>query len=75
MVASLDPGKEFIIPPAFVGTYAGDLDAMGNSLRKYLFRHAIPEQLRQVIRRCLSLNIRSQRQDNLLRPLSVDPRQ
>jgi hypothetical protein len=44
---TLEPGMEFLVPPVFIGAYAGDLDAMGNSLRKYLFSHSMPEQLRR----------------------------
>lgn len=43
----LDPGETFDVPPAFLGTYRGDLDDAANSLHKYLFAHAVPKILRQ----------------------------
>ncbi len=39
-------GETFEVPPAFVGTYNGDFDACGNSLRKYLFHNAMPAMVR-----------------------------
>ncbi len=44
--ATLQPGQAFTVPPGFVGTYRGDIDAAGNSLRKYLFQHSMPAALR-----------------------------
>jgi hypothetical protein len=38
----ISPGESLQIPPAFIGTYHGDLDACGNSLRKYLFNYSMP---------------------------------
>ncbi|MDP4206522.1 MAG: alpha-galactosidase, partial [Bacteroidota bacterium] len=40
-------GETFVVPPGFIGTYAGDLDDAGNSLRKYLFNYSIPSFLRK----------------------------
>ena len=40
---TVGPGETFEAPPAFVGTYAGDLDDAGNSLRRHLFQHNVPE--------------------------------
>ena len=34
----LEPGETFDVPPAFLGTYRGDLDDAANSLHKYLLR-------------------------------------
>jgi hypothetical protein len=39
-------GETFEIPPAFIGTYKGDIDDCGNSLRKYLFNYSMPAVLR-----------------------------
>ncbi|HPS02167.1 MAG TPA: alpha-galactosidase, partial [Candidatus Sumerlaeota bacterium] len=41
------PGETFETPPGFVGAYAGDIDAAGNSLRKHLFEHDVPEIVRR----------------------------
>ena len=38
----ISPGEIFEVPPAFIGAYTGDLDACGNTLRKYLFNHSMP---------------------------------
>ncbi|MBC7920631.1 MAG: alpha-galactosidase, partial [Ferruginibacter sp.] len=35
-------GETFEVPPGFIGTYHGDLDDGGNSLRQYLFNYALP---------------------------------
>ena len=43
----LSPGQTFEVPPGFIGAYQGDLDACGNSLRKYLFNYSMPPILRQ----------------------------
>lgn len=40
------PGGEFEVPPVFVGAYRGDVDDAGNSLRRYLFAHGMPAELR-----------------------------
>ncbi len=42
----LAPGAVFDAPPGFVGTYQGDLDDAGNSLRRYLFRYNTPAVVR-----------------------------
>ena len=39
-------GCEFEVPPALIGTYRGDIDDAGNSLRKYLFAYSMPAELR-----------------------------
>lgn len=39
-------GETFEVPAAFIGTYQGDIDDAGNSLRKYLFQYNTPEVLR-----------------------------
>src|SRR5690606_21420391 len=39
-------GETFYVPPAFIGAYHGDFDECGNSLRRYLFDHSMPEQIR-----------------------------
>ena len=36
-------GETFEVPPGFIGTYKGDLDDGGNSLRKYLFNYSMPD--------------------------------
>jgi hypothetical protein len=41
--ARLEPGQTFIVPPAFIGAYTGDLDAMSNELHAYLFSYGMPE--------------------------------
>ena len=41
------PGETFDVPPGFVGTYAGDVDDAGNSLRRYLFNHSMPDIVRR----------------------------
>jgi alpha-galactosidase len=43
---TLNAGQTFQVPPGFVGTYNGNIDAAGNSLRKYLFKYNTPEILR-----------------------------
>ena len=43
----LDNGETFEVPPAFIGTYKGDIDDCGNSLRKYLFNYSMPAILRR----------------------------
>ena len=43
----MDAGETFEVPPGFIGAYAGDHDDCGNSLRKYLFQHAMPELIRK----------------------------
>ncbi len=40
-------GETFYVPPAFIGAYHGDFDECGNSLRKYLFNHSMPELIRK----------------------------
>jgi hypothetical protein len=42
----LSAGETFEVPPGFIGAYKGDLDDMGNSLRKYLFNYSIPAIIR-----------------------------
>ena len=44
---TLQAGQAFEVPPGFVGTYQGDIDDAGNSLRKYLFNYNMPEVLRE----------------------------
>lgn len=44
--AEIAPGGEFMVPPAFVGAYRGDTDDAANSLRRYLFAHGMPAELR-----------------------------
>jgi hypothetical protein len=39
-------GETFEVPPGFIGTYHGDLDEAGNSLRKYLFAYSMPDYLK-----------------------------
>jgi hypothetical protein len=36
-------GETFEVPPGFIGTYKGDIDDCGNSLRKYLFNYSMPD--------------------------------
>lgn len=36
-------GETFEVPPGFIGTYKGDIDDGGNSLRKYLFNYSMPD--------------------------------
>jgi alpha-galactosidase len=43
---TLNAGQVFQVPAGFVGTYNGNIDAAGNSLRKYLFKYNTPEALR-----------------------------
>lgn len=43
---SLAAGQVFELPPAFLGAYDGDIDAMGNRLRKHLLCYSMPEILR-----------------------------
>jgi len=43
----LGPGEACEIRPGFLGAYRGDLDDMGNRLRRWLVRHRVPEVLRQ----------------------------
>lgn len=40
-------GETFEVPPGFLGAYAGDLDDAGNSVRRYLFQHNMPELIRK----------------------------
>ncbi len=42
----LAPGETLAVPPGLIGAYAGDLDDAGNRLRRWLFRHCLPEVLR-----------------------------
>ncbi len=42
----LPAGGEFEVPPVLLGAYRGDVDDAGNSLRKYLFAHGMPAELR-----------------------------
>jgi hypothetical protein len=42
----LPAGAVFTVPPVLVGAYRGDVDDAGNSLRKYLFAHGMPTELR-----------------------------
>ena len=44
---SVRPGETFETPPGFIGAYRGDVDDAGNSLRKYLFKHNMPEVVRK----------------------------
>jgi len=44
--AELPAGGEFVVPPVLIGAYRGDVDDAGNSLRKYLFAHGMPAELR-----------------------------
>lgn len=39
-------GGDFVVPPALLGAYRGDIDDAGNSLRRYLFAHGMPAELR-----------------------------
>jgi hypothetical protein len=39
-------GETFEVPPGFIGTYHGDVDDCGNSLRKYLFNYSMPAILK-----------------------------
>jgi alpha-galactosidase len=43
---TLAAGQAFQVPPGFVGTYKGNIDAAGNSLRKYLYRYNMPAVIR-----------------------------
>ena len=43
----LAPGETFEVPPGFIGTYFGDVDDGGNSLRRYLFNYSMPPLLRE----------------------------
>ena len=43
---TLNAGQVFQVPAGFVGTYNGNVDAAGNSLRKYLFKYNTPDALR-----------------------------
>ena len=43
---TLSAGQAFQVPPGFVGTYKGNIDAAGNSLRKYLYNYNTPAALR-----------------------------
>lgn len=45
--SSVAAGQVLEFPPGFLGAYSGDIDAFGNRLRKYLFRHSMPEILRR----------------------------
>jgi hypothetical protein len=45
--AELAPGESCEIRPGFLGAYCGDLDAAGNSLRRWLLRHRVPDVLRR----------------------------
>jgi hypothetical protein len=38
-------GETFEVPTAFIGAYNGDVDECGNSLRKYLFNHSMPDRI------------------------------
>ena len=40
-------GETFEVPPGFIGAYAGDVDDAGNSLRRHLFHHGMPEIVRR----------------------------
>jgi hypothetical protein len=40
-------GETFEVPAALLGAYTGDLDDAGNSIRRYLFHHNMPELLKQ----------------------------
>ncbi len=42
----LPAGGTFVVPPAFIGAYKGDLDDAGNDLKKYLWNYSMPEILR-----------------------------
>ncbi len=44
---NLDPGESLDLRPGFLGAYRGDLDDMGNRLRRWLRRYSVPEVLRQ----------------------------
>jgi len=39
-------GETFEVPPGFVGSYAGDLDDAGNSVRRYLYQYNMPAMIR-----------------------------
>jgi len=41
------PGETFEVPSGLIGTYKGDSDDAGNSLRKYLFNYNMPEIVRK----------------------------
>ena len=41
------PGAAFDVPSGFVGAYAGDVDDAGNSIRRHLFNHSMPEIVRR----------------------------
>jgi hypothetical protein len=43
---ALPAGGTFVVPPAFIGAYRGDLDDAGNDLKKYLWNYGMPEILR-----------------------------
>ncbi|MEO6219613.1 MAG: alpha-galactosidase, partial [Ginsengibacter sp.] len=45
----IDAGEVWEMPPAFIGAYKGDMDDCGNSLRKYLFKNAMPALIRNDI--------------------------
>jgi hypothetical protein len=43
----LSAGETFVVPPGFLGAYAGNLDDAGNSVRRYLFNYNMPEILKR----------------------------
>jgi len=43
---ALPAGETFVVPPAFIGAYRGDLDDAGSDLKKYLWNCGMPEILR-----------------------------
>ncbi len=45
----IDASEVWVMPPAFIGAYKGDMDDCGNSLRKYLFKNAMPALIRNDI--------------------------
>jgi hypothetical protein len=42
----LNDGEVFVVPPALIGAYVGDMDDAGNSLKKYLWDYSMPQILR-----------------------------
>jgi len=45
--SELASGATFEVRPGFLGTYRGDLDDAGNSLRRWLLRYRVPDILRK----------------------------
>ncbi|NLX14978.1 MAG: alpha-galactosidase [Phycisphaerales bacterium] len=44
---TLAPGEMFSVPPTLLGSYQGDVSDAGNSLRRYLWAHSMPEVVRR----------------------------